>query len=125
MAVILALAVGGTARAADPSVKVAKNDKLGSFLTDAKGMTLYTFKKDTPGKSACTGDCVAKWPVFSEEKVTVSGDLKSDDFGAITRDDGKKQTTYKGLPLYFFAGDKKPSDTNGHGVREVWSVAAP
>ena len=32
--------------------------------------------------------------------------LKAGDFGSITRADGKKQTTYKGLPLYYFAGDK-------------------
>ena len=41
----------GTARADHHTVKVATNEKLGSYLTDAKGMTLYVFKKDSPGRA--------------------------------------------------------------------------
>jgi len=107
------------------AVKVATKDKIGSFLTDAKGMTLYVFKKDSPGKSACAGDCVAKWPLFYREKVGATGNLKEADFATITREDGQKQTTYKGLPLYYFASDKAAGDTTGQGVRDVWYVAAP
>jgi predicted lipoprotein with Yx(FWY)xxD motif len=120
-AALLALAAG--AWAAD-GVKVAKG-KDGSYLTDAKGMALYTFKKDTPGKSACAGDCVTKWPLFHEEKVGATGDLKESDFATITRADGQKQTTYKGMPLYYFVGDQAPGDAKGQGVAGVWSVAQP
>lgn len=35
---------------ADAPVKLAETDK-GKVLVDAKGMTLYTFGKDTSGKS--------------------------------------------------------------------------
>jgi predicted lipoprotein with Yx(FWY)xxD motif len=122
---LAALMIAGTARADDHTVKVAKDDKVGTHLTDAKGMALYVFKKDSPGKSACAGPCVAKWPIYYREKVGVTGDLKAADFGTITRDDGKKQTTYKGMPLYYFAADKAPGDVNGQGVMEVWAVAAP
>jgi predicted lipoprotein with Yx(FWY)xxD motif len=121
---VLALAAG-PARADHHTVKVAKNDKIGSYLTDAKGMAIYTFKKDTAGKSACAGDCVQKWPLYYREKVGVSGDLKADDFGTITRDDGKKQTTYKGMPLYYFSGDKAAGETSGQGFRDLWTVASP
>lgn len=31
-------------------------------LADAKGMTLYTFDKDTPGKSVCKDKCAVNWP---------------------------------------------------------------
>lgn len=119
------LALAGTALADHHTVQVARNDKLGSYLTDAKGMTLYVFKKDSPGKSACAGDCVAKWPLYFREGVGVTGSLKASDFGTITREDGQKQTTYRGLPLYYFAADKAPGDTNGQGVKDVWAVAAP
>jgi hypothetical protein len=88
-------------------------------------MALYVFKKDSPGKSACAGECVAKWPLYYREKVDAGGAVKESDFATITREDGKKQTTYKGMPLYFFAGDKAPGDTNGHGVRDVWSSPGP
>ena len=123
MAVVLMFV--GTARADHHVVKVATDQKLGSYLTDAKGMTLYTFKKDTAGKSACAGDCVTKWPLYYREQVGVSGKLQAADFATITREDGQKQTTYKGMPLYYFAGDKAASDTKGQGLKDVWYVAAP
>ncbi len=123
--VAVVLIFAGTAWADNHSVKVATKEKLGSYLTDAKGMTLYVFKKDSPGKSACAGDCVTKWPLYYREKAGVTGSLKAGDFATITREDGQKQTTYKGQPLYYFAADKAASDTNGQGVRDVWLVATP
>ena len=120
-----ALGLASNARADHHTVKVAKSDKLGSYLSDAKGMALYEFKKDSPGKSACSAECVTKWPLYYREKVDVSGDLKDADFATITREDGQKQTTYKGMPLYYFAGDKAPNETKGQGVKDLWVVAAP
>ena len=35
--------------------------------------------------------------------------------GTTTRSDGGKQVTYNGHPLYLFAGDNAPGDTNGQG----------
>lgn len=126
LAVALVVLLAATAARADHhSVKVASKKEIGSYLTDAKGMALYVFKKDSPGKSACAGDCVARWPIYHREKVAASGDAKEGDFGTITREDGQKQTTYQGLPLYYFAGDEAPSDTKGHGVKDVWFVATP
>jgi predicted lipoprotein with Yx(FWY)xxD motif len=122
---VVASAVALQAFADNHAVKVASKDKIGSYLTDAKGVTLYIFKKDSPGKSACAGECVAKWPLYYRAQVAATGTLKSADFGSITREDGQKQTTYKGLPLYYFAGDKAAGDTSGQGVRDVWYVAAP
>jgi len=124
--VAVALLAGGVALAGDPAVKVSKKDGLGSFLAcDVTGMTLYNFKKDTPGKSACEGDCAMKWPPYFVEKVAVKDGLDAKNFSTITRADGKKQTTYKGMPLYFFSGDKNPGDTNGQGVKDVWYVVKP
>jgi predicted lipoprotein with Yx(FWY)xxD motif len=121
----LAGALVGTARADHHVVKVAKSDKAGAYLTDAKGMALYIFKKDSAGKSACAGPCVENWPIYYREKVGVSANVKESDFATITREDGQKQTTYKGMPLYYFVKDKAPGETNGQGVKEVWYLAAP
>jgi len=124
----LGLAVGARtlARAADdPAVKVASKPEVGSYLTDGAGRTLYLFKKDTQGKSACAGNCVTLWPIFFRERVQPAAGTKSTDFGTITREDGKKQTTYKGLPLYYFSGDHAPSDTKGQGFKDLWVVASP
>jgi predicted lipoprotein with Yx(FWY)xxD motif len=123
--VMVAFLAGGIALAEHHAVKVAKKDGVGSYLTDIKGMTLYNFKKDTPGKSACEGDCLTKWPIYFVEMVAPKDGLDAKNFGTITRADGKKQTTYKNMPLYYFAGDKAPGDTNGQGIKEVWSVVNP
>lgn len=128
--VVVAIVAGmflaaGIALADNPAVKVAKKDGVGSFLVDAQGMTLYYFKKDTPGKSTCEGDCVARWPLYYREAVEAKDGLKAKDFGTITRTDGKKQTTYKGMPLYYFANDKKSGDTAGQGTKDVWYVVNP
>ena len=123
--VVVFLLSAGIALAEHHAVRIAKKDGVGSFLTNISGMTLYTFKKDSPGKSACEGECVGKWPIYYVEKVAAKDGLKDADFGTITRADGKKQTTYKGMPLYFFGGDKAAGDTKGQGVKDVWYVAAP
>jgi predicted lipoprotein with Yx(FWY)xxD motif len=123
--VVAAFLVGGIVLADHHAVKVAKKDGVGSYLTAIKGMTLYNFKKDTPGKSACEGDCLAKWPIYFVDAVAAKDGLDAKNFGSITRADGKKQTTYKGMPLYFFVGDKAPGDTNGQGVKDMWSVVKP
>jgi predicted lipoprotein with Yx(FWY)xxD motif len=123
--VVLSLALGGAALADDHAVKVTAKDGVGKFFTDAKGMTLYVFKKDSPGKSACAGPCVGRWPLYFREMVAVTDGVKAADFGSITRDDGKRQTTYKGWPLYYFVDDKSPGETKGHGVGSVWYVANP
>ena len=123
-AVLVAGAFAFAARADHHAIKVMKDEKAGSYLADAKGMTLYTFKKDTAGKSACAGECVTKWPLYFREKVAADPKMQAD-FGTITREDGQKQTTYKGMPLYYFAGDKAAGEVKGQGVKDVWYVAAP
>ena len=102
---------------------VAQKDGLGKYLTDGAGRTLYLFKKDTAGQSACAGECLAKWPAYLADGAPKGIDAK--DLGTITRADGAKQSTYKGQPLYYFAADQAAGDAKGQGVKEVWYVVAP
>jgi predicted lipoprotein with Yx(FWY)xxD motif len=113
------------ASAAALNVKV--KDGIGSYLADEKGMTLYLFKKDVAGKSACgaANGCLEKWPVFFADKIEPAAGIDAAAIGVITRDDGVKQTTYKGLPLYYFFKDKAAGDTLGQGVNNVWNIVAP
>ena len=91
------------------------------MLVDNAGMTLYTFDKDTNGKSACYDQCAKAWP-----PVTASADAKAQgDLSIITRDDGSKQWAYKGKPLYLFVKDKNPGDKTGDNVKEVWHIVKP
>jgi predicted lipoprotein with Yx(FWY)xxD motif len=125
MCAVLSLALAGAALADNHAIKLSEKSGVGKFLTDAKGMTLYIFKKDSPGKSVCAGPCVVKWPLYYREKVSAPEGVAAGDFGTITREDGKPQTTYKGLPLYYFSGDKAAGDVMGQGFGSVWFVANP
>jgi predicted lipoprotein with Yx(FWY)xxD motif len=108
------------------TVQIADNAKLGKFLTDSNGMTLYLYKKDTPGTSNCYDKCAENWPPF----ITTGGDLSlpagvPGKLDTTTRKDGSKQITYNGMPLYFFIKDKKAGDTNGQDIGDVWYVVPP
>ena len=100
-----------------------------NFLTGKDGMTLYLFKNDTvnSGKSTCNADCAATWPPYLVDELD---EVKPDSgitgkLALITRDDGKKQLSYKGWPLYYFSGDKKAGDTAGQGLFGKWFVVNP
>ncbi len=96
---------------------------LGQILKDEGGYTVYLFTNDEQGAgtSACEGDCIAAWPVVGEI-TSPSGALDADLVGSIERSDGTVQATYNGWPLYRFANDEAPSDTNGQGVNDIWWV---
>lgn len=115
------LALGLLAACADKPAMVAENAK-GKILTDAKGMTLYTFDRDAGGKSACNGQCAVNWPpLMASASATNSGD-----WTVVTRDDGSKMWAYKGKPLYTWIKDTKPGETTGDGVaNNTWHVAKP
>jgi len=108
------------------NVQVADNATLGKVMTDSAGNTLYFFSRDAADTSACSGGCLAVWPVFYVEDLRLEDtSLHAGDFGTITRADGAKQTTYKGWPLYYYADDNAPGDVNGEAVNNVWYVAKP
>jgi predicted lipoprotein with Yx(FWY)xxD motif len=107
------------------AIKIQDKAGIGKYFTDTEGKTLYWFKKDSPGKSTCSGACLEKWPIYYRETVAAPKGIKAADFGTITREDGKKQTTFRGYPIYYWAGDKKAGETNGQGVNNVWNVINP
>lgn len=114
-----AAASGGT------TVNLGKNDTLGSFLVDDKGMTLYLFTKDTPNTSVCYDKCATAWPPLLTTGAPVAGDgVDASKFGTTTRTDGSVQVTYNGWPLYYYAKDKAPGDVVGQDVGNVWFVVS-
>src|SRR5665213_2738130 len=75
----------------------------GNVWVDAKGMTLYTFDKDTAGKSTCNGKCAVEWPPLAAGK----GAKPSGKWTIVARADGSRIWAYDGHPLYTFLDDKK------------------
>jgi len=109
-------------------VNVSTNSKYTAFLVDGKGMTLYLFTKDSPGAStsACSGNCVKSWPpLLTTGKPVAGAGVDMSKFGTITLADGTTQVTYNGWPLYYYAKDQQPGDTNGDGVGSVWYLITP
>lgn len=96
---------------------------LPEVLTDARGMTLYTFDRDTAasGKSVCNGPCATAWPPqYASKESAAFGQ-----YSIIKRDDGALQWAYKGKPLYLWSKDTKPGDRTGDNVNNVWRLATP
>jgi predicted lipoprotein with Yx(FWY)xxD motif len=101
--------------------KIADTAK-GKALVDSKGMTLYTFDKDSGGKSMCNGPCAENWP-----PLMASADAKpSGEWTVVARDDGKTMWAYKGKPLYAWKNDKAAGDIDGDGkLNGAWHIATP
>jgi predicted lipoprotein with Yx(FWY)xxD motif len=82
-------------------------------LTNARGLTLYSFAPDTPTTSRCNGTCAQNWPPVQGRAIApgVTGP-----FGILRRSDGSTQATFEGHPLYTFVGDTVPGQAKGNGL---------
>jgi predicted lipoprotein with Yx(FWY)xxD motif len=104
-------------------VKSASNS-LGTILVNSQGMTLYHLSGEVNGKFICTSTaCVGIWhPLIAPSSGAAPSGVGS--LGTVKRPDGTVQVTYKGTPLYTFAGDQQPGETKGQGIKDVgtWSV---
>jgi predicted lipoprotein with Yx(FWY)xxD motif len=110
------LALSATVHAAGGTAVKTRHNKLGTYLVDGQGRTLYLFQKDTT-KSKCSGACAQNWPpVTTTGNPSGAGGVRKALLGTIKRSDGKTQVTYGGHPLYTYVGDSKPGDTNGQGL---------
>jgi predicted lipoprotein with Yx(FWY)xxD motif len=105
------------------TVMITRHATLGDILTDAHGMTLYLFTRDTENTSNCYDQCAVNWPpllVEGEPSAGTGADAAL--LGTTTRTDGKMQVTYNGWPLYYWVNDQKPGDATGQDVGGVWYV---
>jgi predicted lipoprotein with Yx(FWY)xxD motif len=88
------------------------------LLTDAAGRVLYTFDKDSTGKSACYDQCAALWPPF----VAAADARATGEHTLVTRSDGSRQWAIRGKPLYYYVGDSEAGQRTGDGRGGVWHV---
>jgi predicted lipoprotein with Yx(FWY)xxD motif len=121
---VLALGLMGAAVATPKTVPVATGSGFQmlkarqingqELLTDAKGLTLYTFAPDSLNKSVCYGSCAAYWPPVAGNQVAGPG--VTGKIGTISRTDGTTQATYNGHPLYTYIGDHAPGTASGNNI---------
>lgn len=126
-AALAALLAPLPASAAQQSKRVAKqaqNPTLGHIvLTTNGGHTLYSLSAESKSRFICTGACLSTWhPLLVPAGVKPTGPVR---LGTIERPDGRTQVSFKGRPLYSFAGDAKAGDANGEGIKDVgtWHAA--
>ena len=119
-----ATALSGSASSSKSVVKTGHAIGKKVLVTRA-GMTLYSLSAETHGRFICKdGTCLSLWHplvVARGSKPTGASHLAT-----VRRPDGRTQVTFKGKPLYTFAGDKKSGQAKGEGFKDVgtWHVAA-
>lgn len=103
----------------------------GTYLTDARGRSLYMFEADTSTMSQCYDQCAQAWPpllVSEGQNILVAGNTRSNLVGTVTRADGSQQLTYNGMPLYYFVKDKNQGEVTGQGLFDfgaTWYLVSP
>jgi len=117
--VLLLVAVagaGGQPTTPSSGTVAIKTGKVGgvTVLTNAKGLTVYTFAADSPGKSNCYSSCAAYWPPVTGSPSHAAGIPGT--FGTTTRTDGTKQVTWNGHPLYTYVADGGPGQAKGNNL---------
>jgi predicted lipoprotein with Yx(FWY)xxD motif len=120
-------------------IDLANSATLGNYLTNSHGQALYMFADDADGSNTCTGACETLWPAFTVDLTTAkfNPSLNKSDFATITKQDGKKQVTYRGWPLRTYSPSgldgygnsvniaEPAGSTKGDGFGGIWFVAKP
>jgi predicted lipoprotein with Yx(FWY)xxD motif len=121
--------------AASESRERAKGTKLrvrgsefGRMLFDSERQAIYVFERDRKRKSVCYGACAEAWPpVLTRGKPVAGKGVKAALLGTIERRGGKRQVTYAGKPLYYYAHEG-PGEVLCHNVNlngGFWWVVGP
>ena len=115
---VLVLVLLGAALFAGSDMASAKSDaasatltvrssQYGRILFDGSNRALYAFTRDGRGKpSTCYGACATAWPPYIVSgRLTAGAGVERSLFGTTRRRDGRRQLTYRGWPLYYYAHD--------------------
>ena len=130
---VSALAVSLTAPAVAPAATgttvTAHDSRNGTVLFDGRGYALYLFTRERGRTPACYGACAKAWPpVLTTGRPRGGKGARSSLVGSTRRRDGKRQVTYRGHPLYYYVGDRRPGDILCQDVVEfggTWLVVGP
>ena len=68
----------------------------------------------------CSGACAGTWPplvIANGHQPTITSGVRAQDVGTLhDPNTGQQVVTYGGYPLYTYAGDLHPGQTNGQGL---------
>ncbi len=100
--------------------------EIGPVLVDGDGRSLYVYLLDDATSTACDDVCRTTWtPVLVTGKLTLADGLDRSLFGRQALDDGSKQLTIDGQPVYRYVDDVEPGDQLGQGTDTLWFMVKP
>jgi predicted lipoprotein with Yx(FWY)xxD motif len=95
---------------------VLRSSEFGPMLFDARRQAIYIFENDSRDKTVCYGECAEAWPpVYTRAAPRAGKGVRASLLGTIKRRDGRRQVTYAGQPLYFYAHED-PGQVLCHNV---------
>jgi predicted lipoprotein with Yx(FWY)xxD motif len=116
-------------RAARAGTTITLGDsEFGTMLFDSRKQAIYIFERDRERRTVCYGECAEAWPpVLTRGEPRAGEGVRPALLGTIRRRDGKRQVTYAGRPLYFYAhegrGEVRCHNVNLNGG--LWWVVGP
>ena len=120
---------GGSATRARKGTTITLGDsEFGTMLFDSRKQAIYIFQRDRAERTNCYGECAVAWPpVLTKGEPSAGGGVRQSLLGSIERRGGKRQVTYAGKPLYFYAHEQ-PGEVRCHNVDlngGLWWVVGP
>jgi predicted lipoprotein with Yx(FWY)xxD motif len=108
-------------------VQIAETAEYGPILVDNACRALYIFTNDANGEPSCVDDCAVAWPplLVPDDSVPPLADELDPSLFSVTSHPQGSMLKVGDWPLYYFAKDTAPGDTNGQGVGGVWWLVGP
>lgn len=107
---------------------VVAGSEFGPMLFNARKQAIYVFQRDPSRKSVCYGACAKAWPpVYTSGAPRAGKGARASLLATIRRRDGRRQVTYAGKPLYYYAHER-PGQVLCHNVDlngGLWWVIGP
>jgi predicted lipoprotein with Yx(FWY)xxD motif len=127
LAVAIALMAAAPAQAAGTTISL-RGSEFGSMLFGPKRQATYVFQRDGRNLSRCYGACARAWPpVYTTGRPVAGRGVRASLLGTTHRRDGRRQVTYRGRPLYYYAHEG-PGQVRCHNVflnGGLWWVVGP
>jgi predicted lipoprotein with Yx(FWY)xxD motif len=115
--------------AARPGTKIVlRNSEFGTMLFNRRRQAIYIFERDAKNRTRCYGECAKAWPpVYTKGRPRAGRGVRAALLGTIARRGGRRQVTYAGQPLYYYAHEG-PGQVLCHNVNlngGLWWVVGP
>jgi predicted lipoprotein with Yx(FWY)xxD motif len=105
-----------------------RDSEFGTMLFSPGRQAIYIFQNDPKGRTVCYGECAAAWPpVYTRGEPRAGKGVRASLLGTVRRRDGRRQVTYAGKPLYYYANEE-PGEVRCHNVNlngGLWWVVGP